>query len=208
MRNFISYPFIKQRNNKRREKLINKDFTILSSECAGGVIYHDLGLRFDSPTINLWFKPDDYILFLSDLNYYLSTDKLVEEQNNSLTYPVGILGEGNKKIRLFFQHYESFKIAKQKWNIRKKRVHLDNLFIIMTDRDGATKETLCKFDALKFENKIILTGKKYPEIKSSYCIHNCLENGHLGDIFHRSLITGKSKLDTFNFVDFLNNGYK
>ncbi|MGZ1316735.1 DUF1919 domain-containing protein [Lactobacillus delbrueckii subsp. bulgaricus] len=29
-----------------------------------GVIYHDLGLQFKSPTINLWFKPKDYIKFL------------------------------------------------------------------------------------------------------------------------------------------------
>lgn len=33
-----------ERNLKRRKGLQNKDFTILSSNCAGGVIYHDLGL--------------------------------------------------------------------------------------------------------------------------------------------------------------------
>lgn len=206
MKNFIADYFIKQRNNKRKRKLVNKDFTILSSECAGGVIYHDLGLRFDSPTINLWFKPDDYLLFLSDLDYYLNTDKLVEEPHSNLGYPVGVLGEDTKKIKIFFQHYPNFEIAKNKWNIRKKRVHLDNLFIIMTDRDGATKETLNSFDSLKFKNKVIFTGKKYPKIKSSYYIYNCTENGHLGDIFHRSVLTGKSKLDTFDFVNFLNEG--
>lgn len=204
MNNFISNYFIKKRNTKRKKKLDNQNFTILSSECAGGVIYHDLGLRFDSPTINLWFKPNDYILFLNDLHYYLTTDKLIEEKNNDLNYPVGILGEGSKKIKLYFQHYKNFEIAKNKWNIRKKRVHLDNLYIIMTDRDGATKETLRKFDSLDFKNKVIFTGKKYPDIKSSYYIHNCLEDDHLGDIFCRSLLTGKSKLDTFDFVKFLN----
>lgn len=205
MKNFIAKYFIDQRNRKRKNSLMNKNFTILSSECAGGVIYHDLGLRFDSPTINLWFKPNDYLLFLNDLDYYLTTNKLVEDPNNNLAYPVGILGEGDKKIKLFFQHYKNFKMAKEKWNTRRKRVHLDNLFIIMTDRDGATKETLTKFDSLKFKNKVIFTGKKYPEIKSSYYISDCLEDNHLGDIFHRSLFAGKSKLDTFDFVSFLNN---
>ena len=61
MRNLLSSYLTKRRNRIRREKLKNNDFTIISSECAGGVIYHDLGLRFDSPTINLWFKPDDYL---------------------------------------------------------------------------------------------------------------------------------------------------
>lgn len=151
MSNFISRYFIRKRNKKRRERLINKNFTILSSECAGGVIYHDLGLKFDSPTINLWFKPNDYLLFLNNLNYYLNTNSLTEELNNDLAYPVGILGEGDKKIKLYFQHYENFQIAKEKWNVRKKRVHLNNLFIIMTDRDGATKEMLSEFDALMFK---------------------------------------------------------
>lgn len=205
MRNFIANHFIYQRNRKRKDNLINKNFTILSSECAGGVIYHDLGLRFDSPTINLWFKPNDYLLFLKDLDYYLNTNELVEEPNSNLPYPVGLLGKDDKKIELFFQHYKNFEIAKEKWNIRRQRVHLDNLFVIMTDRDGATKETLTEFDSLKFENKVIFTGKKYPEIKSSYYISNCLEDNHLGDIFHRSLLTGKSKLDTFDFVKFLNS---
>jgi uncharacterized protein (DUF1919 family) len=37
-----------------RSRLTNKEVTIFSSNCIGGVIYHDLGLRFMSPTINLF----------------------------------------------------------------------------------------------------------------------------------------------------------
>lgn len=189
----------------RRSRLKNKNFTIISSECAGGVIYHDLGLRFDSPTINLWFKPDDCLAFLKDIKYYLNTNILVEDKECNLEYPVGILGEKGKQIRLFFQHYDNFKDAKQKWNRRKKRVHLNNLFIIMTDRDGADEQILTEFDALPYKNKVVFTGKEYKNIKSAYLIKNCLENDHLGDIFKENYFTGKSKLDTFDFVSFLNS---
>ncbi|WP_414626259.1 DUF1919 domain-containing protein [Lactobacillus delbrueckii] len=30
-----------------------------------------MGLQFKSPTINLWFKPKDYIKFLSDAHLHL-----------------------------------------------------------------------------------------------------------------------------------------
>lgn len=102
MKNLASNFLKRKRNYMRRSRLKNKNFTIISSECAGGVIYHDLGLRFDSPTINLWFKPDDYLAFLKDIKYYLNTNILVEDKECNLEYPVGILGEKGKQIRLFF----------------------------------------------------------------------------------------------------------
>ena len=37
------------------------DFTIISQNCIGGVFYHDMGLPFQSPTINLVFKAPDLI---------------------------------------------------------------------------------------------------------------------------------------------------
>lgn len=206
MRNIISSPFRKLRNNIRRRKLKNRNFTILSSECAGGVIYHDLGLRFDSPTINLWFKPSDYITFLKNLDYYLNTNILFEDKKANLDYPVGILGEKGREIRLYFQHYDNFKDAKQKWNRRKKRVHLDNLYLIMTDRDGASEHDLAEFDTLPYKNKVIFIGRKHKNLKHAWLMEDCLEDGHLGDIFKRSKLTGKSKLDTFDFVSFLNDG--
>ncbi|WP_153705380.1 DUF1919 domain-containing protein [Limosilactobacillus reuteri] len=181
----------------------------MASECAGGVIYHKLGLKFLSPTINLWFKPSDFLKFLNNLEYYLNSAPLIEEKNSKLDYPVGILGDKKMKIKLYFLHYTSFQDAMIKWNKRKKRVNLSNLFVIMTDRDGADIEMLKKFDRLPFENKVILTGKAYPEIKSALLLDNCVEDGHLGDLFKTNFFTGKSKLDDFDFVEFLNgNGNK
>ena len=205
MTNHIATTISKFRNSKKKEKLRNQNFTILSSNCIGGVIYHKLGLRFLSPTINLWFKPNDFLKFIENLEYYLKTEILIESRSSNLGYPVGILGEGDRKIYLYFQHYNSFDEAKRKWNSRKKRVNLENLFIIMTDRDGADEEDLKEFDQLCFKNKIVLTGKEYPNIKSALLMNGCVENGHLGNVFKTNFLTGKSKLDDFDFVSFLNN---
>lgn len=43
-----------------RFRLKNKDFSIISRNCIGGVMYHDLGLKCTSPTVNLFFYPDDF----------------------------------------------------------------------------------------------------------------------------------------------------
>lgn len=135
--------------------------------------------------------------------------KLIEDTSKVFNYPVGILGDGRKKITLYFQHYQTFKQAKEKWNDRKKRVNFSNLFVIMTDRDGTDENILKQFDQLPFKNKVILTGKEHPKIKSSLYIPNCLDDNQLGDVFHKNFLTGKSKLDEFDFVGFLNgNGNK
>ena len=35
------------------------------------MILHELGERFNSPTVNLFFKAEDYLKFLENLDYYL-----------------------------------------------------------------------------------------------------------------------------------------
>ena len=50
-----------------------------------GVILHELGERFNSPTVNLFFGAEDYIKFLEKLDYYLS-QTLVEVQSDKETF--------------------------------------------------------------------------------------------------------------------------
>ena len=54
IRDLLRYQLI-IRNN--RVKLFNQTPCIIASNCNGGIIYHDLGLKFLSPTINLFFFP-------------------------------------------------------------------------------------------------------------------------------------------------------
>ena len=50
--NFV-WNFNRERiNRKNRAKVVNADIpTIISCNCTGGVMYHDLGWKFMSPTV-------------------------------------------------------------------------------------------------------------------------------------------------------------
>ena len=69
--NDIVRPWINKRNRKR---LKNHDFSLIASNCNGGFILHDLGMRFNSPFVNLWMKPNEYIKMLTNLKGYMAED--------------------------------------------------------------------------------------------------------------------------------------
>ena len=53
-----------------KRKIKNKDFSLFSTNCNGGILLHDLGLRFNSPTINLWFEVKDFLKYMNNLERY------------------------------------------------------------------------------------------------------------------------------------------
>ena len=165
---------------------------------------HELGLRFNSPTVNLWFTPKEFIKFLSQLEHYLYDCKIEMDEKNSekYGYPVGKLED----IHVYFTHYETFELAKQKWIERLKRLNMDNLYIIMVQKDGCTEHDICSFDSLKFKPKVIFTVKEYPQYRSAYYIPKSevdIQNvKNLCD--YQSRFTGKRWLDEFDWISFLN----
>lgn len=56
----------------RGRKLKNTNFTIISNNCWGGMIYESYNLPKESPTVGLFFMAKDYIEFLSDLKGYIN----------------------------------------------------------------------------------------------------------------------------------------
>ena len=92
----------------------NNDLTLIARDCIGGTLYHQLGLRFLSPTINLFFTPEDFNYFCLDLKSYID-GKLEESKDENLPYPVGVLyPKEGKPIKIYFMHYETFDLAKTK----------------------------------------------------------------------------------------------
>ena len=78
---FKNYVWKKNRkkvNIENQKRLRNKDVTIISTNCTGGILSHDLGLQFKSPTINMFFRAEDFVRFWENLEYYMSIEKLVE----------------------------------------------------------------------------------------------------------------------------------
>lgn len=162
-RKILHYPF-KYYNRKR---IKNKKFTLISKDCTGGMLLSELGLRLDTPTINACFHAGDFVKFCANLRYYLSHD-MVENKENSLKmgYPVGILGDYSKEVRVWFMHYENFSYAKAKWKERSSRVHWDNIFIIMTDGKGCNEEIAQEFDLLPYEHKALLTYRELENLNN------------------------------------------
>lgn len=186
-----------------REKLTNKDFTIICSNCTAGVIYHNLGLRFNTPTINMYIEPKDFIKLCQNLKHYMSCNMIEVPENSE--YPVALLDD----IKLYGVHYKNFDEMFEKWDIRKKRINYKNIFIIMTERDGCTYEDLINFDGLKFKNKIVFTHKKYDEIKTSYHVkgtsnknNNYQKTKSLTDYI--SKVSYMRYLDEWDYVGWLN----
>lgn len=187
------------RNNIKR--LRNDQFSIISSNCVGGVIYHELGKEFLSPTINLWFTPDEFFRFAENLDYYLSVE-LNEDMQTDYQYPVGKLDD----IHIYFMHYESFQEAKYKWNERVKRINCNSLYIMMVEWPNFGKEQYERFENLPYSNKVLFTAEPHREYPSTYCIPNAKDaNGGLKDILkYKSYFTGKRYIDDFDYVSFLN----
>lgn len=191
-----------------RSQLKNKSFSLICNNCNGGFIYHDLGLQFTSPTINLYFVYDHFLRFLEDFDYYISQE-LVEaesplfiEPNNS---PICNLGVGEKMIELHFLHYHSFDEAKSSWEKRKARLNKDNMFIFIAAFDCVKEETVARFENLPFKNKIFIVERPMPQYKSTFCIKGYEKHG-LGVLSRYSGLFGKRIYDNFDFVEWLNTG--
>ena len=135
----------------QRKRLRNDDFSIICSNCVGGIIYHRLGKQFLSPTINLWFHQDEFIKFLLDLKGYLAEELVFIE--SQYDYPVAQL----RDIKVYFAHYKTEAEARDAWNRRKARVNFDNLYIIMYDRDGITRDDILKIKDLPCKGRIVLS---------------------------------------------------
>ncbi len=188
---------------KRIKRLDNSDFSIIASNCVRTIMYHDLGVPFLSPTINLSIGMDDFIRFARNPRPYLEEEIVEIKDGNDC--PAGMAGD----IRINFVHYDTFEEGVRKWQERKKRINWDNLFVIGMERDGCTYDTIQCFDELPYENKIILTHVRYQEFSSAYYIGGFEENGELGNVLDfKKQFLRRRYLDDLDYVTFLNSGVK
>lgn len=125
-----------------RKGITKNDFSIISNDCCGGVIYHRIGKKFCSPFINLFIHHDDFIELLSNLNDYLNED-LIEKPSQS-DYPIGTLGK-RRTIEIHFLHYANFTHAKECWERRKKRLIKEKMIVIFNLTNSLDKQYVEKY---------------------------------------------------------------
>lgn len=190
-------------NRRNRGTLRNTAPTIITNNCNGGVIMHDLGLRFCTPTVNLCIPFLDYVRFCERPPHYLalSQSELRRGETSSEGCPTGVLED----VRLVFVHYPTFEMARDKWFERVKRVDTGNLFLMLVQRDGCTAEDVRRFGALPYEHKVAFVAKPMPDVSCAVCFPEFSEGSQvraLSDYVSRT--SGRRITDSFDYVRFLN----
>lgn len=134
--------------------------SLISNNCWGGYTYHSMGLKFDSPFINMFLREENYLKLLENFEHYMQCPILLVEQcyeaNLKRNYPV----MGLEDVRLHFNHYTDAESAAVTWNKRKSRLNYDNLLVEMLIK---TPEALERFLKLPFRHKIGFTMLKCEE---------------------------------------------
>ena len=190
----------------KRWRLKNKGATIVSSNCNGGVILHDLGMEFNSPFVNLFIRANDFIKLCQDLPEYMENElRFVDEFDpiyGDLNYPTAWL----KDVKIYFMHYKTKEEAQSAWERRKQRMDYDNLFVMFTDRSGCTQKNLEDFEKLKYKNKVVFTHLPHSEIKSAFYIEGFESQDKVGVLteFKNAKWPIKRKIDQFDYVRWLN----
>ena len=163
-----------------RMKLKNRDFTIISNNCWGGMVYQKYGLQYRTPTVGLYILGHDFVKLCSDLRSYLAKDLIFipwkqssyyPQLKDKEPYPVAKLGD----IEIYFMHYQSESEATEKWNRRVKRVNPDKLLFKLSQREGCSKEDVQSFLSLP-GNKICFS---YDEVDGAIVVPEL--NGLSGD---------------------------
>lgn len=144
-----------KRIDRAKKQLIAQDFSIISQNCIGGVLYHDMGKSFISPTINLFIWEPDFVRFVNNLRLYIDSEL---EMSWGEEYPVGLLGGD---VRIEFMHYTTCSEAKAAWDRRKKRINWDKVVIFATDRNGFDEEAFEQWKRIPYPKILFTTHKEY-----------------------------------------------
>lgn len=163
------------------------------------MVLHDYGLAFNSPFVNLFIEPSDYIKLLGNLKSYCSENSDIKEIPNEVGYPIGIL---NDSVKLHFLHYKNFDDAVSIWRKRCLRMDFSNPYIIFVQQKGCSDEIIDLFSKIDFPKKVMLVNKD-KTIPNQFIIPGFENEDTLGIITDYSGWNGHRFYDAFNWKEFL-----
>ncbi len=150
-------------NRCYRKGNYQQHITLLSQNCIGGVLYHMLGLPFDSPTINMFIEDENFIKLAENPQHYFSIDAQpheeyhVDNKDASLVYPTIKVDD----IVLCCQHYKNCAEAVAAWNKRRLRVDIKKIFVIACSWNlNENVDYVKRIDALPYP-KVIFTMEQF-----------------------------------------------
>lgn len=156
----------------KQKKIKDKNFTIISNNCWGGIIYRNYHIPYQSPTCGLFFMAPEYIKFIYNIKDYVYSDIVeigIEESKYSdylkeMKYN-GIIGK-IKDIEICFLHFDNIKEVNEKWKRRTERINWNRVIYKFNDQNLCTYKELSEFKKFEAKNKICFTAKKYDKINS------------------------------------------
>lgn len=192
----------------KRISLKNKGFTLIANNCNGGIIYHSMGERFLSPTINLFIPVEDYFCFLENIHEAVATDIYeieTDRAGKTFKYPLGELTLKNgKTIQIHFMHYKSFDEAQTKWIERCKRINFRNLFVLMEMGIETTDEYAERFRNLPFKHKVAITNREFTNTDCTIFVDIYGESFKWGRMVSRIPGTLHRHIELFDYIHWIN----
>ena len=157
---------IKRTAPKRRKKIKDTSFSIISNNCWAGDVYRYFGISYQTPTVGMYFYADEYIKFLSNLPYYLSCplEKMSFQESK---YQEILLKKGQENkllarlddVEIVLLHFPDWAEAKEKWDRRVQRINFDNIIVKFSRQNLCSDEHFAAFCNLPFEKKIFFDNK-------------------------------------------------
>ncbi len=134
-------------------KIKESNISILSDYCFAGFLYHKFGMKFTSPTINMYANNENFYRFISDLDKYMNTP-MVEVENaidqpylGCFAYPRGRIDD----VEWEFNHDPLYETAAARWKKGVERFNWDNYIVVMSIRSDQMAR---QFNELPIEHKM------------------------------------------------------
>lgn len=198
-------PLAIRRRNKMRRQLVNHSITFLAPNCIGGILFHDLNLKFMSPTVNLMMTQTDFLQFVLHLDEYLKGDFCFYEDTEYSCPCAYLRVVGLPDISVHFTHYTSGEDAVKRWNARKERINRENMFIFIEERDGITENDLRLLSTLQVKGIVAFTCNQYENMPYSVYLPQYHMDGEVGNILRRNYIDDSREYEKiFDFVSWFN----
>lgn len=187
----------------KARKLKNKSISLICNNCTGGVLLHDLGLRFNTPTINIGIRnQEEFLFFVENLKYFVNAE-IYEVDYDKYHHPAGFMKHDEKTVDVVFTHYRSFEEGRKKWQERMKRIDFNNIFILY-EGINVTDEFLERFARLSYPKAVL--SKKNQLVKYNFyhgfSFYKKWKPGKILD--YKSWYSVKRYLDDFDYVSFFN----
>ena len=142
--------------------------SLISNNCIGADILHQLHMQYQSPTVNLQILPEEYPRFCRDIEEYMAADLIdyrreclsrhhIEYLNNMFGHIPNMPFALCKDILVCFQHYDTFIEGKIQWDKRKERFDPEHIAYIFYVRSQIYLDALDEFVRLDLKNSLVFT---------------------------------------------------